>query len=386
MKRHGPILTLFLAGAGLVGGLALLFQWRLAQGDVFPAYSSLRSDPLGTRALHDALAEIPGLHVERWHAPLGDLEPAPPRTLLFAGSSAGNWSRTDREELDAIDAALRHGSRVVFAVKAEAAPTRLEAENASTRKREAKEKSKKRAPPPVPTVDLRARWGAGLKRRLLMERSSGAAATEVAQAMGFPATIHWRSDVYFEPAGDADWKVLYRRGGQPVLIERRLGRGSLVLAADAYFLSNEALQNDRASALLAWMIGPHRRVVFDETHLGVAAQPGVAALARRYGLSAACFTLLLLAGLFIWRRMATFVPPAEETPDLRLTYHPAAGLEALLRRTVAPAELAAVCQTEWAGAARESDRARVAQALAAAPPSAPAVVLYNAAVRALKRR
>jgi hypothetical protein len=81
-----------------------------------------------------------------------------------------------------------------------------------------------------------------------------------------------------------------------------------------------------------------------------------------------------------------FVPPTEGEGDVALTYHPAAGLEALLRRSVGPAELAAACATEWKPTARESDRARVEQAMAAAPKNASAVALYNAAVRALIRR
>jgi len=201
-----------------------------------------------------------------------------------------------------------------------------------------------------------------------------------------PEKIAWRSDVFFELADDAGWQVIYRRGTQPVLVERRLGRGSLVLAADSYFLSNEALQHDRAPALLAWTIGPHARVVFDEAHLGVQAQPGVAALARRYGLSGAFFTLLLLAALYVWRQMALFVPPVESGGEMALTYHPAAGLEALLRRAVPANELAAACTAEWKPTARESDRARVAAALAATPKNSSAASRYNAAVRALRRR
>ena len=65
MKHHGPLVALIAALALLVAGLGLLFHWRLGQGDLFPAYSSLRADPLGTRALHDSLALVPGRRVER---------------------------------------------------------------------------------------------------------------------------------------------------------------------------------------------------------------------------------------------------------------------------------------------------------------------------------
>jgi hypothetical protein len=226
-------------------------------------------------------------------------------------------------------------------------------------------------------VDVKDRW--------LMERNGGAVLAAGAPA-GLPANVGWQSDMYFARDEAAGWQAIYRRGGEPVLVERRYGLGSIVLAGDAYFLSNEALQRDRSSALLAWVIGPHARVLFDETHLGVTVDPTIAALARRYGLAGAFFTLLLLALLFVWRRMALFVPPAAASDEVTLTYHPAAGLEALLRRAVPPGELAATCLAEWQPSARASDRARVDAAQAALAKNSPVTARYNAAVQALRRK
>ncbi len=393
MKRHAPLLVLLGLLAALVAGLALLFQRRVAQGDLFPAYSSLRSDPLGIRALHDSLAQVPGVRVERQFKPLAELEPAPARTIVLAGIRPKLWTKTRRADFDALDAAVRSGSRLVLALRATAARTEKELEDEKKAEEEAERRKKERVDDDdehtktlVTYMDLRRRWGAGVKERVLVERTDGAVRTADERAAGLPQTIAWRSDVYFDLVADAGWSVVYRRGSEPVLAERKHGLGTIVLVADSYILSNEALQNDRAPALLAWLVGPHARVVFDEAHLGVVAQPGVAALARRYGLSGAFFTLVVLAALFVWRRMALFVPPAESIGEMALTYHPAAGLEALLRRSVAPGELAAACTAEWKPTARESDRARVDAALAAAPKNASAVTLYNAAVQALKRR
>lgn len=391
MKRHGPFLLLLGLLATLVGGLALLFQRRVAQGDLFPAYSSLRADPLGIRALHDSLAQLPGVSVERQFKPITELVPLPARTLVLAGIGPKLWTKTRREDFDALDAVVRNGGRLVLAMRATAAQTEKEKEEERKRE-EAREKLRREVEEDeavrkkIVYMDLRRRWGAELKERVLIDRSEGAVQTAVAQAAGLPETIAWKSDVYFELEPDAGWRVLYRRGAQPVLVERQYGRGSIVLMADSYLLSNEALQNDRQPALLAWIVGPHPRVMFDEAHLGVVAQPGVAALARRYGLSGAFFTLVVLAALFVWRRMALFVPPAEDGGEVALAYHPAAGLEALLRRSVPAPDLAAACVSEWRATARASDHARVDAALAAEPKNAPAVARYNAAVRALRRR
>lgn len=392
MKNRGPLLLLLLVLGALVGGLAVLFQLRLAQGDVFAPYSSLRSDPLGTRALHDALAQLPGLHVERSFQPIEDLPAAPARTVVFAGVRARGWHETSREEFDALDGAVRAGVRLVVAFRAEAArdakEVAAEKKKKEEREREKKKESEEKDAPKelVSLVDLRRRWGADVKDRQLMDRGAGATRSEDPAFTDLPPQLPWRSDVYFDLDENTDWQVLYRRGTRPVLVTRKLGAGSIVLAADSYFLSNEALQNDRAPALLAWIVGPHPRVVFDETHLGMQADPGVAALARRYGLSWAFGTLLLLAALHVWRQMALFVPPADVADELALTYHPAAGLEALLRRSVPANELVAACMTEWKTTAPNADRTRLEAVLATAPKHAPAAQCYNLAVRALQRR
>lgn len=390
MKTHAPVIALGLVIAVLVGGLALLFQRRVATGDVFPAYSSLRADPLGTRALHDSLAQLRDLQVERHFKLLADLEPMPPRTIVLAGVSSRWWTRVSQEEADALDAAVRQGSRLVIALRAEAARTageREAAREAEARSAERRaEQERKGARPQSEPVDLSLRWGAAVEERVLLEHGAGAQRSDHERAADLPEEVTWRSDLFFEIDPAAGWRVIYRRAGRSVLVERQLGRGSIVLAGDSYFLSNEALQRKRAPALLAWIVGPHGRVMFDETHLGVTVQPGIAALARRYGLAGAFFTLVLLAGLFVWRRMALFVPPTESSGDVALTYHPAAGLEALLRRSVPANELAAACVAEWKPTARESEHARAEGALSSMPKGASAAARYNAIVRALRRR
>ena len=65
MKRHLSILLLLACAAGFAFGLVQLFRLRFAAGDVYPAYSSLRSDPLGTMAFCESLERMPGLSVRR---------------------------------------------------------------------------------------------------------------------------------------------------------------------------------------------------------------------------------------------------------------------------------------------------------------------------------
>jgi len=126
-------------------------------------------------------------------------------------------------------------------------------------------------------------------------------------------------------------------------------------------------------------------VEFDESHLGVVENVGAAALARHYGLEEAFVTLLLLALLFVWRRMALFVPAPREPPETVFSSSQTAALEALLLRCVPPADLAAVCSAEWQRTARASEIARLKGAHAPGR-GVPAPAAYNAIVRGLRRK
>lgn len=390
MKSRLAVVLLGVFGTVLACGIAQLLQWRLSSGDVFPEYSSFRDDPLGLGVLHDALSQIPEMRVERNLDTLATLPEHPARTLVLAGTPARAWAKITRDEFDALNTAVRSGSRLVIAFRAEAAEPKSDAAKKDEKKQAAEKPEKKPADEALRKllpqyVDLQHYWGAAPKARWLVERERRALRTNDPAAASLPARIAWASDTYFELDPAAGWRVLYRRGGSPVMVERALGKGSIVLAGDSYFLSNEALQRDRPTALLSWVIGPLRRVTFDESHLGVVAHPGVATLARRYGLWAAALSLLLLAGLFVWQRTVWFVPPAPEVDQVELTYHPAAGLHSLLRRSVPPTEVVAASVAEWRQTARATDRQRADQALASAPKDASPPELYNRLVRALRQ-
>ena len=132
-----------------------------------------------------------------------------------------------------------------------------------------------------------------------------------------------------------------------ILIERKYGKGSLVLAADGYPMSNQALLLDRDAALLSWLAGPNQRLIFDEAHLGVTETGSVVALGRRYHLHAFLAALLLLAMLFIWKNSTPLVP----VPPVERSAAQAAqswGMpHYLVRRAAPPAELIGACLNEW---------------------------------------
>jgi hypothetical protein len=163
-----------------------------------------------------------------------------------------------------------------------------------------------------------------------------------------PPSISWHSGLVFTNLNQA-WRIVYSRGSEPVLVERKFGSGSVVLSTDSYFISNEAMAKERHADLLAWVVSPSRRVVFDEAHLGIVQSPGVSTLIRKYRLHGLVVGLLLLAALFIWKNSVPFVPTRgnEALEAFVAGRDSAAGFVNLLRRHVSSKELLNVCLVEW---------------------------------------
>lgn len=375
-------------------GIARLFQVRMGGGEGYPPYSTLRADPLGARVLLESLQLLPERDADRWLEPLDKLPADRGQTVILAGMRRGGVFAAD--DFNEIDRLARVGSRVVVAFRASFVtyphdePETKKTESSNDKKDasdESPEKTKIKPEPAVPPS-----WMVGTKLRWIVHAGDEDALKAPGAPAELPDALPWRSDATFDiPSADsasasfAGWRVVYRApgGDEPVLIERDLGLGSVVLMADAFLLSNEALQLQREPAFLAWLLGSGSRVLFAEHHLGVMQDQGVAVLARRYGLGAAFFTALAVAALAVWRMAAPFVPPPPADDELAPDHAPTAGLEALLRRTVSPARLPQVCLDEWRRTARAADAEKIAPLAAGKPTPA---AFHNAAVRALKRR
>ncbi|MFT3831447.1 MAG: hypothetical protein QM691_17255 [Opitutaceae bacterium] len=409
MKSRLQLLALGALAALLILGLGLVFQRRLAR-DLYPPYSSFRADPLGTRAWHDALASLRGFEVDRSLVPPQKLRPTAAATLFFIGSSRHDWAAVPAEDFAALNSALTRGSRIVVCLAAEryaptselerdaAARDKLKEERLEKEERErtahepssseptehsdpdAPKSAKTAGPKRPPPVDAFARWG--FKIELQRDHCGTLSAKDVATLLP-PLDLRWESSLVVAPDDAAQWTVVLARDGRALWAEHAVGAGSLVVLTDSFLVSNEALQRARATALLVRLAGPHRRIVFDEHHLGVAASPGIAALARRYGLMPAFALCVLFAGLHVWRIGAAFVPPAPASAETALDYRPTSSLAALLRRAIPAKQLLPTCLAEWRRTARAGD---VARAEAAATSPADPVSGYNAIAAALHRR
>jgi hypothetical protein len=351
-NRFLNIALLLFASAAFFYGLAHLFTLRFESGDIFPPYSTLRGDPLGSKVFYESVRALPELTVERNEKPLQRFSGGPETTLFYLGANQIYWGES---VISAFETVASHGGRVVLTFRArEKDPDQTFFSNPE--KSPAKSESPSPSVPPSPSPEdrlekvlnfdeLGKRWKfqAGYNSDTLDSEAEkqGAAPLE--------GEVAWHSALFF-PAVSEPWHVIYALEGRAVLIERSLGAGTLVLASDSYFVSNEAMRADRKPALLAWLVGKSRRLVFDETHHHIFEQPGVATLVRKYRLHGLIAGLLLLTALFVWKSAASFLPrdrTSEEDGGMIAGRDSYSGFTNLLRRGLRPRELLAVCIAEW---------------------------------------
>src|ERR1700719_3034697 len=100
--------------------LLVVLAWGLEQvaiaplqtGEVYPPYSSLRSDPMGAKALYESLSALPDLHVERLYKIRQTLG-GPSEALLVLGADPVEWSALKETTLDDYEKLVRQGGRLV---------------------------------------------------------------------------------------------------------------------------------------------------------------------------------------------------------------------------------------------------------------------------------
>jgi len=379
--RLAAALALALLGLGVAGFLVWLVGVRFSTGSVYPPYSTLRADPLGTKALYESLDALPGIEVERnlkaWHrirfdapttffvlgARADDLVSIPPATgkdeeqKADEKDDAAAGQMTGRAPTALMQQWLDGGHRVVVAL----APARWSAPAfpSSNARRQGKGNSDPDDNEPrdnAPEGDPEAQGGGKKGRADLMGLSFRPApwlhkgGTPTGSPPDLPA---WHGSHILEFAPGSGWNALATVENRTVMAERRVGPGSLVVVTDSYFASNEGLWQDPHPAFLLYLAGEHRHLVFDETHLGTSERPGIMTLVRKLRLHGLVVGGALLFALLLWQGVVPLVPvdPARDlgaAPGRAVLGRDSVdGLIALLRRGLAPTKVLGHCLARW---------------------------------------
>src|SRR5205807_893247 len=114
MRKGLPLFGFIGLAAAFVFGLFQIFQVRFEAGDVYPEYSSLRSDPLGTMAFCESLQAMPGLTVRRDFTASNQLPFGKDTVYLHLAARTLDWSWLDEEQFKEIERFLTSGGRLAI--------------------------------------------------------------------------------------------------------------------------------------------------------------------------------------------------------------------------------------------------------------------------------
>jgi hypothetical protein len=366
-------------------GLAKLFWLRFESGDLYPLYSSLRGDPLGTQVLFESLNRILENSAQRNFHPLNQLDVKSGSTLFVIGLAGQGAFLKDPAWEPLLEKIALNGGRLVISFRSSATyrPASHKAQGADDEEEERwdlddEEIQEQDATPeshdpekerpssitkdeqPIDSDDswIGALATLGIEIKPMEEKSFGDVAQRDATAPeSLPAMIPWRSPLFFR-LNDSAWQTLYQWEDAPVVVIRPWGAGTVVMATDSYLFSNEALRADRFPDLLAWLIQPPHGVIVDEFHNGLSRNPGIAHLMYKYRLHGVLASLAILLILLLWRQTSGFaIRPADARPaahDIEAGSDTAEGLTALMRQHIHESDLLKVCFDAWHASASAS--------------------------------
>lgn len=408
-------------------GIAYFFVLRFEAGDIYPPYSSLRSDPLGAKVFYESLKLCEGMTAERNFEHLLKTKLTSDTVLFLLGTDT-EYSR-NRDSIPAMTAGainsfVRKGGRLVITFlprnldpTSRHAEIETEEERSDRLKRVGGDRGDERGTRSAEGGEGKAEGGTGNGERgernaergignAERERGNGESGVRKAEGEkkkdkdeddddvltdsaifrsfrmtnwlelafaedpltgparaklgapgktpGLPASISCHTSTFFTNAA-ADWQTIYERDGKPVIVEKKVGKGTVVLSTLTYFVSNEAMKNERHPALLAWLAGGKKRVVFDEYQHGVGRETNMAVLMRKYHLEWLGAGLLLLGALFVWQKSVSIVPlrgsevsrGSAESADFAEGKDSRAGLVNILRRNISRQKVLEASVTEW---------------------------------------
>jgi len=393
----------------LIAAFVSILEMRFSPGDIYPHYSTKRSDPLGTRAFYESLEKLPAIEVSRNVVSLQRIKGLDDETTLILLGLSRSALRSLRVTDDSpMLKAVRNGARLVIIVNPEFVPTSLDEENKVDNWFERREKLKKnndqkdgededededksedkdkdenedkgdsagenesdeqagvkRGEPFLQHVSIELMSPGTYERpqggwkveRVKSDKWVSGENVEMSDApeLGLPDIFpNWYSQFRFNNPGVL-WSAIALVNGLPVVMERSYGKGVIVLTSDSYFASNEALWSGVDTSFLWWLVGGRRRVVFDETIHGNVEHGGIMKLILRYRLHGFFAGLFIFLALLAWSSGSSLVPGSEEM-ERGLTVADGAvvgedvssGMVRLLRRSVRPGELLERCVEIW---------------------------------------
>ncbi len=430
-----PWVGLALLALGFIVVFARVLDMRFASGDMYPHYASFRSDPLGTSALYQSLSRMEDLRTEQNLKALTAIQGLDGESaLLLLGLP---WDEFEdlraKDDSPVLQAVKEEGARLIITLNPKQVPLQFrskktdEEESWFERRRKLREKLARersgKTDPESETKDDKEKeekeseeekdfeismsdaLGSRLEDRLgiTVARQAGEFMRPdegwlVKAGKGVPSALPmWYSQFRLSP-GHKSWKNSVTLDKKPVVAERKFGKGSVVIATDSYFTSNESLHAGGDPQFLIWLLGGKTHIVFDETIHGSLETGGAMKLIRRYRLHGFFFGLFLFIGLWAWRS-ATSLAPGDESVERGLIggssvagEQSGKGFVNLLKRSIPTKELLPRCVETLRKGRRSSSKEQdqkvdaLLHAHTQDPKSVSIVETYRAISQALRKR
>ncbi|MGD9158293.1 MAG: hypothetical protein PVG39_07805 [Desulfobacteraceae bacterium] len=336
-------------------GIYHIFSIRFKIGDVYPPYSSLRTDPLGTKIFFESLSGLNGCSLKRDYDPVPKWEGSKETTLFLLGTSPGILEISHKENRQILSWVLSAGTRVVISLNSQKGSFITASEKDEESKKD--EKDDKNSKKDEKDKDNDAKTDYSLTKLLGFKitpfkkyHDESAELTYTNSEIDLPQSLKYRPANYFTDL-NAGWTVIYSQKDKPVIIFRKYGQGTIILCADSYIFSNEAMMSHRYPGLLSWLTGAGKNIYFDESHFGLQKKTGMIDLAYKYRLQGVIFVFIFIALLYVWKNIVAFVPPRSNSHEriqiIRSDRDYLDGLISLLQRYIPEKELIKTCIEEW---------------------------------------
>ncbi|MGA1796783.1 MAG: DUF4350 domain-containing protein [bacterium] len=327
MRRTISIIILILLVLFFLVSASSIMHRRMEKGDVYPRYSSLRHDPMGTSILFDSLRKS-GCTIEVLTEDEFPEVLDPRDTILFI--LFPTFDLFSNRDVDRIVGFILSGGRVLITTDDDNSlmdffhtgigihDTRKEkGEDEGTEEEEENETPRIREAIPGTGFDFSPDSIPLIREQYL--------------------TSGWPRAVTVLGSGEHDVVLLLSHG-----------KGDIIISSEPYLISNESLAKDPPAVFLSWVMGGRTHVLVDEYRHGVLSNRGVSFLLRKYHLYWLIGYLAILFLLGLWYLLPHFRRPLprESVPD-NGTRSSLDGYTQLLTKTIPRKQLLDIAMEQW---------------------------------------
>jgi hypothetical protein len=308
----------------LLTGITLLLSLRFDKGDMYPAYSSFRTDPLGSKALFESLSKLDGYTINRTYINPSQLE-CSLSTILFIGVTLERVH--DSSFTNSLIKLAKNQNHCILAF--DHTQKRVQSYSADTSKRI--------------VCDTIKELG------LIFNHHSGSMESISSLDSGL-AKMNWPGHILMN--ADSSWEPLVRSRKLLVLGKKQFSKGSIMALHSSFNLTNQGLHqnliDNGTNPLLSLITSTSSTILFDEWHLGIVHTNTMMDLMKRFGLLPVIFFALAWFLLLIWNSQGERTQQIESNMTLAKTdASHKDSLNLLLHSNITSKSILTVCKNLW---------------------------------------